>query len=210
MAENISFLQVTVVKGKAPKEVVDAIKELKDWSAFHTRVSVALGTAFQHLADSLFVQLANFVLLRCDSYLEHVRPRVKPDTWNRLCNAPLFSFGLFPDDVLAVAEQDIIRHEARGASGPSPGTYQHPSKKSQYRYQPYDRKNSKHSGYSSSQSQQPWHQFCGRGRGRKPWSGWFQFLHIFPRLHAVENSINDNQSLLDPQFNLFRVKGSGQ
>ena len=64
MSQHISLLHETVVKGKAPKEVVEAIKELKDLSAFHTSVSVALGTAFQHLADSLFVQLANFVLLR--------------------------------------------------------------------------------------------------------------------------------------------------
>ena len=63
MNQHISLLHETVVKGKAPKEVVEVIKELKDLSAFHTSVSVALGTAFQHLADSLFVQLVNFVLL---------------------------------------------------------------------------------------------------------------------------------------------------
>ena len=51
MGEHISFLQETVVKGKAPKEVADTIKELKDLSACHTSVSVALGTAFQHLAE---------------------------------------------------------------------------------------------------------------------------------------------------------------
>ena len=69
--EHISFLQEMVVKGKPPKEAVNAIKDL---SAFHTSISVGLGTAFQHLADSLFVQLANFVLLQRDLYLEHVRP----------------------------------------------------------------------------------------------------------------------------------------
>ena len=74
MNQHISFLNSTIVKGKAPKEVRDAIKDLKDLSAFHTSVSVALGTAFQHLADSLFVQLANFILLRQDSYLEYVKP----------------------------------------------------------------------------------------------------------------------------------------
>ena len=66
MSQHIFLLHETVVKGKAPKKVMEAIKELKDLSAFHTSVSVALGTAFQHLADSLFVQLANFVLLRRD------------------------------------------------------------------------------------------------------------------------------------------------
>ena len=137
MNQHISFLNSTIVKGKAPKEVTDAVKDLKDLSAFHSSVSVALGTAFQHLTDSLFVQLANFILLRRDSYLEYVRPGLKPDTWNKLRNAPLFTYGLFPDDVLAVAEQDIQKHESnRSAPGPGSGTYQH-SKKHQFRYQPY-------------------------------------------------------------------------
>ena len=166
MNQHISFLNCTIVKGKAPKEVTDAIKDLKDLSAFHTSVSVALGTAFQHLADSLFVQLANFILLRRDSYLEYVKPGLKPDTWNKLCNAPLFTYGLFPDDVLAVAEQDIQKHESnRSAPGPGSGTFQH-SKKHQFRYQPYEKKDSRQSGFSSSQTQQPWRQFSGRGRGK--------------------------------------------
>ena len=63
MNSHINFLTETIVKGKAPKEVVEAIKDL---SSFHSSVSVALGTALQHLADSLFVQLANFILLRRD------------------------------------------------------------------------------------------------------------------------------------------------
>ena len=48
MNQHISFLHSTIVKGKALKEVTDAIKDLKDLSAFHTSVSVALGSAFQH------------------------------------------------------------------------------------------------------------------------------------------------------------------
>ena len=166
MNQHISFLNSTIVKGKAPKEVTDAVKDLKDLSAFHSSISVALGTAFQHLADSLFVQLANFILLRRDSYLEYVRPGLKPDTWNKLRNAPLFTYGLFPDDVLAVAEQDIQKHESnRSAPGPGSDTFQH-SKKHQFRYQPYDKKESRQSGFSSSQTQQPWRQFSGRGRGK--------------------------------------------
>ena len=73
MNTHITLLNETIVKGKAPKEVVEAIKDLKDLSAFHSSVFVALGTALQHLADSLFVQLANFILLRRDSYLEFVK-----------------------------------------------------------------------------------------------------------------------------------------
>ena len=92
---HIALLNDTIVKGKTAKEIVDAIRDLKDLSAFHSSASVALGTALQHLADSLFIQLANFILRR-DSYLEFVKTGLKPDTWNRLRNAPLFSSALFP------------------------------------------------------------------------------------------------------------------
>ena len=36
-----------MIKGKGPNEVVDAINERKDLSAFHTSLSVALLTAVQ-------------------------------------------------------------------------------------------------------------------------------------------------------------------
>ena len=145
MNAHINLLNDVIVKGKAPKEVVEAIKDLKDLSSFHASVSVALGTALQHLADSLFVKLANFILLRRDSYLEIMKPGVKADTWNKLRNAPLFSSALFPDDTLATAEQDILKHEnAPSAQGPGPGTFQHSGRKQQhYRYKPYDKKDSR-------------------------------------------------------------------
>ena len=63
MSDYINLLQDSLVKGKVPKEIVDAVKDLKDLASFHQGVSVALGTSLQHLADSLFVQLGNFVLL---------------------------------------------------------------------------------------------------------------------------------------------------
>ena len=203
MNQHISFLHSTIVKGKAPKEVTDVIKDLKDLSAFHTSVSVALGTAFQHLADSLFVQLANFILLRRDSYLEYVKPGLKPDTWNKLRNAPLFTYGLFPDDILAIAEQDIQKHEsARSASGPGSGTFQH-SKKHQFRH-PYDKKDNKQSGFSSSQSQQPWRQFSGRGRGKSRGRGGSSSQYF---LAVVRNSINDNQCSMSPPVQLSSCCG---
>ena len=168
MNAHINLLNENIVKGRAPKEVVEAIKDLKDLSSFHSSVSVALGTALQYLADSLFVQLANFILLGRDSYLEFLKPGVKADTWNKLRNAPLFSSALFPDDILATAEQDILKHEnAPSAQGPGPGTFQHSGRKQQdYRYKPYYKKDSRQAHYSSSQSSQSWRQFSNKGRGR--------------------------------------------
>ena len=40
-----------------------------------------------------------------------MKPRLKADTWNRLRNTPLFSPALFPDDILATAEQDMKMHQ---------------------------------------------------------------------------------------------------
>ena len=45
MNAHIGLLNDVIVKGKAPKEVVEAIRDLKDLSSFHASVSVALGTS---------------------------------------------------------------------------------------------------------------------------------------------------------------------
>ena len=50
MTAHINLLSSRINKGKAPKEVSAAISELKDLTAFHQNVSVAMGTALQHLA----------------------------------------------------------------------------------------------------------------------------------------------------------------
>ena len=69
-----------------------------------------------------------------------------------------------------MAEQDIIKHETNpGAPGPGSGTHQHHGRRSQFRYKPYEKKESKQTGYGSGQSQQSWRQFSqqSRGRGRR-------------------------------------------
>ena len=172
ISSGVSFLQSKVNKGKAPKDFTDTLKDVRDYVAFQQSVSVAMGTALQHLADSLFVHLSNIILLRRDSYLEHVKPGIKPDTLNNLRNGPLFGHGLFPDSVLATAEQDIARHESAGvAPGPGPGASQRSSWRGSARYRPYDHQDNRQSSTQGDQGQQPWRQFSrnrnrGRGRGR--------------------------------------------
>ena len=148
ITSNVSFLCSKINKGKAPKDVTEALKDIKDLLAFHQNISMAMGTALQHLADSLFVHLANLILLRRDSYLELVKLGVKPDTWSLLRNAPTFGYGLFPDSVLNTAEQDINKHESAGvAPGPDPGTSQHSNWRGNFRYRPYERRdNQRRSG----------------------------------------------------------------
>ena len=104
MSQNISLLSARLSKGKATKDVTNALNDLRDLMAFHQRVSVAMGTSLQHIADSLFVHMANLVLIRRDSYLDFVKTGVKQDTMNLLRNAPLFGYGLFPDAAIVTAE----------------------------------------------------------------------------------------------------------
>ena len=130
MNSHISMLCSRINKGKAPKEVSEAVTDLKDLMAFHQNVSVAMGTALQHL-----VNMANLTLLCIDSYLEHVKQGIKPDTLNQLRTAPLFTYGLFPDAVIRTAEQDIVHFETTGhAPRPGPGALQQSGWRSSHRY----------------------------------------------------------------------------
>ena len=137
MAQSLTCLQSNFSKVKTQKEVTHAVRDIKDYLAFHQNILIAMGTSLQHLADSLFVNMANLILLRRESSLEHVKPGVKPDTWNQLRNAPLFGYGLFPDDMICIAEQDITKFEASSAAPrPSPGAIQHTGWRGQNRFQP--------------------------------------------------------------------------
>ena len=172
ISASVGFVGSRISKGKSPKEVTEAFRDIKDLLAFHHNVSLSMGTALQHLADSLFVNLSNLILLRRDSYLEHVRPGIKPDTWNMLRNAPMFGYGLFPDTVLNTAEQDINKYESAGvAPGPGPGASQRSNWRGNFRYKPYDKRGHQRGSQQHEQEQQPWRQFSrsanrGRGRGR--------------------------------------------
>ena len=179
MAQNIALLCSRLNKGKAPKEVMNALNDLRDLMAFHQRVSVAMGTSLQHLTDSLFVHMSNLILLRLDSYLDFVKPGVKQDTMNLLHNAPMFGYGLFPDAAIMMAKQDIQKHEASSvAQGPGPVAPQHTSWRGFHKYKPYkhrDKKASTSSEQASQRQQQPWRQFSrsrsrghGYGRGSNP------------------------------------------
>ena len=177
MSQNIALLCSRLNKGKAPKDVSSALNDRHDLMTFHQRVSMAMGTSLQHLADSLFVHMSNMILLRRDSYLDFVKPGVKQDTMNLLRNAPMFGYGLFPDAAIMSAEQDIQKHETSSvAQGPRPGASQHTSWRGSHRYRPYDRKDRKPATSSeqvSQQQHQPWRQFSrsrsrGQGRGSNP------------------------------------------
>ena len=177
MSQNIALLCSRLNKGKTSKDVTNALNDLLDLMAFHQKVSVAMGTSLQHLADSLFLNMSNLNLLRRDAYLDFVKQGVKQDTKNVLRNAPLFGYALFPDAAIMTAELDIQKYKASSvAQKPGPGASQHTSWKGSHRYKPYNRKDRKPaaaSDPSTQQQQQPWRQFGrsrprGRRQGSKP------------------------------------------
>ena len=167
MSQNIALLGSRLSKGKTSKDVSNALNDLRDLMAFHQKVSVAMGTSLQHLADSLFVNMANLILLRRDAYLDFVKPGVKQDTMN---------YGLFPDAAIMSAEQEIQKFETSSvAQRPGPGATQHTNWRGSQCYKPYNRKDRKPGSTSDQSTQQqqtqPWRQFGrnrprGRGRGR--------------------------------------------
>ena len=135
--ENVRSLETELSKGKASQKADKALTEIRDLTAFNQNVSFCMGKAMQHLADIIFVQMGNITLLRHDAYLDHLKTRIKPDTWVALRNSPLNSSGLFPDDMVRRAEEEIAKTEnKRRATQPGSGHGGYGSRK-QNRCQPY-------------------------------------------------------------------------
>ena len=109
----------------------------------------------------------------------------------------MFGHGLFPDSVLATAEQDITKYQFAGAApGPGPGASQCSSWRGNYRFKLYEKRESHQSSDHSDQGQQPWRQFSrNRNRGRRRGSN--------PRFSKARGnkSFNDNYCSVPTQLN---------
>ena len=134
-----------------------------------------MGKSLQHLSDFTFIQIANLTLVRRESFLEHIKAGVKPDTFSALRNCPLNTRALFPDVVIRKAEDEIAQFETQmrtNQPGPCRGGFAVNQKREQKKYQPYSA-NWKHgqeasqtSGSTSKKDMPAWKSFGGRGRGR--------------------------------------------
>ena len=107
--EQLKILQAELGKGKSSAKAQSALDELHYLSSFNQNVSFAMGKSLQHLSDFTFTQMANLTLVRRDSYLEHLKQGVKPDTFSALRNCPLNGYALFPDAVIRKAEDEIAQ-----------------------------------------------------------------------------------------------------
>ena len=83
MSQNVAVLSSRLSKGKAQKEISDALNDLRDLLALHQRVSIALGTSLQHKADSLFVHMSLIGLLTAtEKEASSGRLHMRPVQWH--------------------------------------------------------------------------------------------------------------------------------
>ena len=138
--EQLKILQNELGKGKSSAKAQTALDELHYLPRFNQNVSFAVGKSLQYPSDFTFVQMANLTLVRRDSYLEHLKPGVKPDTFSALWNCPLNTHALSPDAVIRKAEDEIAQFETlkrTNQPGPGRGGFAGNQKRQQNRYQPY-------------------------------------------------------------------------
>ena len=76
-----------------------------------------MASTMQDLSEGVFISMANFTLVRRDSYLEYLHAGVKQDTLTALRTAPIHPHSLFPDNLLIKAEDEVPRSEERRSAG---------------------------------------------------------------------------------------------
>ena len=73
MATQLRVIQEDKAKGKSATKTQEAIDELAYLMTFNQSITHAMARAKNDLSDSVFINMANITLLRCDGYLDFVR-----------------------------------------------------------------------------------------------------------------------------------------
>ena len=82
-------------KGKGSAKVSSALDELQFLMDFNVSITQAAAKTMEHLSEFVFISMGNLTLARRDSYLNHIKGGVKPDTIAALRTAPLHIPTLF-------------------------------------------------------------------------------------------------------------------
>ena len=106
-------------KGKSSEKMRQAVSELEYLTTFNRSISQAMARTMQDLSEAVFINMANFTLARRDSYLDYLHAGVKQDTVNALRTSPVHLSALFPNQLIAKAEEEISKSEDRRSSGTS-------------------------------------------------------------------------------------------
>ena len=106
-------------KGKSSEKTKQAVSELEYLTTFNRSVSHAMARTMQDISEAVFINMANFTLARRDSYLDYLHAGVKQDTVHALRTSPVHLNALFPDQLIAKAEEEVSKSEERHSSGTS-------------------------------------------------------------------------------------------
>ena len=150
-------------KGKSSEKMRQAVSELEYLTTFNRSISQAMARTMQDLSEAVFINMANFTLARRDSYLDYLHAGVKQDTVNALRTSPVHLNTLFPDQLIAKAEEEISKSEERRSSGT---IHQH-----QGRFHPYAASDKSTSHHTDKKNVAAWKQIkdkqqARRGRGK--------------------------------------------
>ena len=150
-------------KGKSSEKMKQAVNELEYLTTFNRSISQAMARTMQDLSEGIFINMANFILARRDSYLDYLHAGVKQDTVNALRTSPVHLNVLFPDQLITKAEEEISTNDERRSSGTS--------HRQQNRFRPYPASDRSTSHHDRKPTLPAWKQIkdkqqAGKGRGK--------------------------------------------
>ena len=154
MSSQLKVIQGITTKGTSSPKLTQAADELDFLVTFNRSITQAMARTMQDLSDGVFVNVANLTLARRDSYLDFVQSGIKQDTLMSLRSAPLHMSALFPDHIIAKAEE-IPHFENKHTPGPT---------RKAPRYHPYAQSTKQSHQQSEQTSTLPaWKQLRRRG-----------------------------------------------
>ena len=109
MSEHFQTLLAEV--DSIPPNLYKTVEDVATLAQFARKVSTAISRTVRDISEGVFNNFVNVTLQRRDSYLEHLRPGIKPDTALKLRTAPFYRDLLFPDSLLNKAESEIQHYE---------------------------------------------------------------------------------------------------
>ena len=96
-----------------PEKVSDTLSDIVTAVEFNHQLTTSISGALEDLSDGIFANLANCVLLRRDSFLDHLKPGINTDTLHKLRSGPFHMATLFSEEVISQAEDDLRHMEQR-------------------------------------------------------------------------------------------------
>ena len=163
MAPQLKIIQGVTCKGKSATKVSQAAYELDFLVTFNRSITQAMARTLQDLSEGVFVNVVNLTLAHRDSYMEFLKAGIKQDTLTSLRTAPLHLSALFPDHIIAKAEEEICHHEVKCTSGPS--------QRKPQRFHPYSQPPRQQQEPDRKQGLPAWKQLGNRRRGQRSHRG---------------------------------------